>query len=107
MTVPMIRHPQIARDGGMIENIENRNSKHDQKSAIPLRQYLSAGLIRKPAVEVIAQERHKQCEAINQAIGGGVEAASFQGQNVGKESVDRVVGEEKARHKEEDLEEVE
>src|SRR5208282_773035 len=77
-----------------------------QKSAIPLRENLSAGSIRKPAVEVVTQECHEQREAVNQAIGRGVEPTAFEGQDVGQESIHLVVGQEQASHEEEDLEEV-
>ena len=91
----------------MIQNVEDRNAEHYQKHAVPLGQDLSSGPVRQPAVEVVAQERHEQRKPVNQAVGRGVEAASFQGKDIGQESVDRIVSKEQAGHKEEDLQEIE
>src|SRR5208282_1914084 len=52
-------HPQIARNRGMIENVEDRDSENDKKSAIPLGQDLPAGDVGKPSVEVVTQECHE------------------------------------------------
>src|ERR1035438_6196423 len=95
------------RDGGVIENVEDRDSEHDQEAAIPLCQNFSSGVIREPAVEVVSEGRHEQRESVEHAGGWSVEAAALQCENVGEEAVDRVVGEEQAGHEEEDLEEEE
>ena len=100
------RHPQVALEGGVIEHVEHGNSEDDEKDAVPLGQDLSSGSVRQPAVEVVAEKRHEQRKAVDQAVGGGIETTSLQGEDVGQESVDRIVGEEQAGHEEEDLQEI-